>query len=113
LRASEGEKQKMQTHFDERLVDLDRWCRTNFGEAFSAWIHLKAIRIFVESVLRFSLPVNFEAYILQINKKTEKQLRTSLRQLYAHLGGNRFSSEAGVEEAGAEFYPYVYLSLSF
>jgi len=25
----------------------------NFGEAFIAWIHIKALRVFVESVLRF------------------------------------------------------------
>jgi hypothetical protein len=32
---------------------LIRYCRTNFAEAFVAWIHLKAIRVFVESVLRY------------------------------------------------------------
>lgn len=31
---------------------LLRWLKVNFSEAFIAWIHLKALRVFVESVLR-------------------------------------------------------------
>ena len=28
------------------------WLKVNFSQAFSAWIHLKTLRIFTESVLR-------------------------------------------------------------
>ncbi|KAG3267588.1 ATPase H+ transporting V1 subunit C2, transcript variant X1 [Ictidomys tridecemlineatus] len=31
---------------------LLRWLKVNFSEAFVAWIHIKALRVFVESVLR-------------------------------------------------------------
>lgn len=31
---------------------LLRWLKVNFSEAFVAWIHVKALRVFVESVLR-------------------------------------------------------------
>jgi len=34
---------------------LVRWLKVNFGEAFIAWIHVKALRVFVESVLRYLL----------------------------------------------------------
>lgn len=30
---------------------LLRWLKVNFSEAFIAWIHIKALRVFVESVL--------------------------------------------------------------
>lgn len=29
-----------------------RWLKVNFSEVFVAWIHLKALRVFVESALR-------------------------------------------------------------
>lgn len=29
-----------------------RWLKLSFSQAFVAWIHLKALRVFVESVLR-------------------------------------------------------------
>lgn len=57
----------------------------NFSEAFIAWIHVKALRVFVESVLRYGLPVNFQAMLLQPNKKTLKKLREVLHELYKHL----------------------------
>ena len=28
------------------------YLKVNFGESFTAWIHVKALRVFVESVLR-------------------------------------------------------------
>ncbi len=31
---------------------LVRWLKVNFSEAFTAWVHVKALRVFVESVLR-------------------------------------------------------------
>lgn len=31
---------------------LLRWLKVNFSEAFIAWVHIKALRVFVESVLR-------------------------------------------------------------
>lgn len=95
---------------------LVRWLKVNFSEAFIAWIHIKALRVFVESVLRcslqitqlfpvnihklthlqlferrllfsfrYGLPVNFQAMLLQPNKKTMKRLREVLNDLYKHL----------------------------
>ena len=31
------------------------------GEVFSAWVHICAIRLFVESILRYGLPPSFLA----------------------------------------------------
>jgi len=45
LRELETERQKL-------YANLVRWLKINFGEIFSALIHIKAIRTFVESVLR-------------------------------------------------------------
>ena len=33
---------------------LMNWLKVNFSQAFSAWIHLKAVRVFTESVLRYA-----------------------------------------------------------
>lgn len=40
-----------------------RWCKSRLGDAIVCWVHTKAIRIFVESVLRFGLPVDFTAVV--------------------------------------------------
>ena len=42
------------------------WLKVNFAVAFTAWIHIKALRTFIESVLRYGLPVNFQAAIVKV-----------------------------------------------
>lgn len=59
--------------------------KINFSEAFTHWIHVKALRVFVESVLRYGLPVNFQAAIIQPQKKGNRKLREALNQLYDNL----------------------------
>jgi len=113
LQNSKEEKNKMDTDYKQKQSELDRWCRTNVGEAFSAWVHIKALRVFVEAALRFSLPVNFESFILQVNKKYEKQLRNKLKEIYSNLGTKYISKEGEADAPGNEFYPYVFVQLSF
>lgn len=43
-----------------------RWLKVNFGEAFIAWVHVKALRVFVESVLRYLLPTGLVSVISSI-----------------------------------------------
>jgi len=69
------EKKKLDTEKDDQQKKLIRWCKVNFAEGFTAWIHLKAVRAFVESVLRFGLPINFQAILMEIHKKgNEKKI---------------------------------------
>ena len=63
---------------DQTLSSIVRWCQIHYGEVYSGWIHLKVIRGFVESVLRYGLPVNFLSLFLEPNLQKEKQIRTSL-----------------------------------
>jgi len=56
------------------------WCQVSFGDAFSAWLHVKAIRIFVESVLRYGLPPVFVSPVLCPAGKSH-DLKKTLAQL--------------------------------
>ncbi|XP_055087087.1 V-type proton ATPase subunit C 1-B [Periophthalmus magnuspinnatus] len=62
-----------------------RWLKVNFTQLLVAWIHIKALRVFVESVLRYGLPVNFQALLLQTDKKCSKKMREELESLFMHL----------------------------
>jgi V-type H+-transporting ATPase subunit C len=62
-----------------------KWLKINFSEAFMAWIHVKALRAFVESVLRYGLPVTFQAMLLRPQRKAAKRLQEELNKLYKHL----------------------------
>jgi len=76
---------------------------------------LKAIRIYVESVLRFGLPARFRAVVLEPNKKNEKRLRKTLDDMYKDLLGQEgdimgeLDSNAISLIGNDEFYAYVFL----
>uniref|UniRef100_A0A3Q2H1N7 V-type proton ATPase subunit C n=1 Tax=Equus caballus TaxID=9796 RepID=A0A3Q2H1N7_HORSE len=97
---------------------LLRWLKVNFSETFIAWIHIKALRVFVESVLRYGLPVNFQAVLLQPKKSSAKRLREVLNSVFRHLDQVAAASilDASVEIPGLQlnnqdYFPYVYFHL--
>jgi len=110
---TQADKKKMETERDQIKNKLGRWCKSNFGEAFTAWIHLKAIRVFVESVLRYGLPADFQAMLLLPQKNKTKQLRKVLNDLYSHLTSKSVFSGKDADEVEEEnFYPYVSLEVN-
>ncbi|KAL1227524.1 V-type proton ATPase subunit [Trichinella spiralis] len=122
LAQGKNERNRLAAEKNKQFGPLVRWLKINFSELFSAWIHVKALRVFVESVLRYGLPVNFQAVLLQPNKRTfTKRLRDVLSQLYAHLdvgnlgAGNFEMSEdvSGLLSFGQQdYYPYVFFKIN-
>jgi V-type H+-transporting ATPase subunit C len=62
-----------------------RWCKAHFGEVFSGWIHLKVIQAFVESVLRYGLPVDFVPIFIEVDNKVEKEVKLQLTRSILNL----------------------------
>lgn len=46
--------------------ELIRIAKSAFSDTFQAWTHLKAIRVFVESVLRYGLPPEFVSAVIKV-----------------------------------------------
>ncbi|PNF40254.1 V-type proton ATPase subunit C [Cryptotermes secundus] len=92
LAAGKNEITKLVTDKKKQFGPLVRWLKVNFSECFCAWVHVKALRVFVESVLRYGLPVNFQAMLLYPHKKNTKRLRDVLNQLYGHLDSSAVQS---------------------
>ncbi|KAM9310734.1 V-type proton ATPase subunit C 1-A-like [Pholidichthys leucotaenia] len=117
MKADKEEMTRLSTDKKKQYGPLVRWLKVNFSEAFIAWIHIKALRVFVESVLRYGLPVNFQAMLLQPNKKTMKRLREVLNDLYKHLDSSAAAiidstmDIPGLNLSQQEYYPYVYYKI--
>lgn len=120
LAAGKNEITKLVTDKKKQFGPLVRWLKVNFSECFCAWIHVKALRVFVESVLRYGLPVNFQAILLHPNKKSMKRLRDVLNQLYGHLDSSALQASSGADSVDipglgfgqSEYYPYVYYKIN-
>lgn len=122
LAAGKNEITKLATDKKKQFGPLVRWLKVNFSECFCAWIHVKALRVFVESVLRYGLPVNFQAILLHPHKKCARRLRDVLNQLYAHLDSSATGSTAqhnqdsldipGLGFGQSDYFPYVYYKIN-
>lgn len=111
IRELETERQKL-------YANLIRWLKINFSEIYSASLHIKALRVFVESVLRYGLPVNFEAMVIHpTSRKFTKRLHDVLEQLFGYLDqSNKFQNDEQIDIPGVfssqqEYYPYVYFKM--
>ena len=72
-----------------------RLAKTNFGEVFQAWTHLKSLRVFVESVLRYGLPPDFVGFTIKPKVKQDKKILDILTTQYGYLGGSPSSRHGG------------------
>ncbi|KAJ4296799.1 Vacuolar ATP synthase subunit C [Kalmusia sp. IMI 367209] len=99
--------------------------RTGYSESAMIWIHVLALRVFVETVLRYGLPLDFVCGLVQTNAKLAKKAKTNLDANYSYLGGNAFNRDnkgrVTKDDAGLtnemqaqghmgdqEYSPYVY-----
>ncbi|KTF80923.1 hypothetical protein cypCar_00047267 [Cyprinus carpio] len=116
MKADKEEMTRLSTDKKKQFGPLVRWLKVNFSEAFIALIHIKALRVFTESVLRYGLPVNFQAMLLQPNKKNVKKLRKGLQDRYKHLDSSATVIDASMDIPGLnlsqqEYYLYVYYKI--
>ncbi|KAM3852745.1 V-type proton ATPase subunit C 2 isoform 1-T3 [Vipera latastei] len=118
LKCEKDEMRKLASDKKQQYGPLLRWLKVNFSEAFVAWIHIKALRVFSESVLRYGLPVNFQTMLLQPNKKSMKRLREVLNAVFKHLDEVAAASLMdtsvdipGLQLSNQDYYPYVYFKI--
>lgn len=116
LEKGKSELARLESNKKKQYSQLVRWLKVNFSEAFTAWVHVKALRVFVESVLRYGLPVNFQAMLLKPNKKNIRKLREVLNQHYNHLDTSiaqgPIDDIPGVNLGHQEYYPYVFFKIN-
>jgi len=86
----------------ELWTELLRLSRTNFSESFQLLVHLKVVRLFVESVLRYGLPANYKGLVVRPDAKLTKK---SFQVLQDHLSylGSRSSRTRGKKGENEEF----------
>lgn len=119
LKVGKTERDKLVQEKQRQYAPLVRWLKINFGEIFTAYVHVKALRVFVESVLRYGLPVNFQAAVVEPTKNSHKKLRTELHKLYIHLDASAAGPIDTFEDSPAllslgvhDYYPYVFFKMN-
>ncbi len=100
---SQMAREQLQIEVDGMKSALMRWCKTHFGDAFVAWMHIKAIRVFVESVLRYGLPVDFTSVLYKVHTGKDLQLTQKLDKSL----GNGVDED--IDDGAEEYHDFVLL----
>lgn len=89
--------------------DTIRLAKTAYSDIFAAWLHIKAIRVYVESVLRYGLPPQFNYHLIKFsgsNIKNTDKARKELIKKFGYLGGDGYSNKSNLNEYASLVDPH-------
>jgi len=91
--AEEEELRKLEK--EERRIwgESLRLGRAGYSDAVMGWIHILALRVFVETVLRYGLPLEYACGLVKTDAKRSKKAKAELDKRFAELGGNAVSKD--------------------
>ena len=92
--------ERLENDVKKQFGPLLRWLKVNYCEAASVMMHLKCLKCFIESVLRYGLPVNFEAVLLEPPSRSVNKLQGVLDNTYKHLDRMGGSDQVPVDTEG-------------
>jgi len=135
----EGGREEEERELDKVTNEEKKVCgealrigRTGWSESVMVWIHVLTLRVFVEAVLRYGLPLDYVTALIKTTPKSSGNVKTALDSQYSYLGGNAFGRDKrgrvtkddaamssdlaaagyGLGE-GNEYTAYVYYELEF
>lgn len=94
LMADMRAEQQVASELERKLwADVVRLTHAAYSDILSNWVHLKAIHIFVEAVLRYGLPPNFINTSILVSAKASKKAVETLVNKFGYLGGSAFEKD--------------------
>ncbi|EAO00040.1 vacuolar ATP synthase subunit c, putative [Trypanosoma cruzi] len=83
-----------------------------YSLCYVAWVHVKALRVFVESLLKYGLPPRCISVVLQVDGKKEAEIRKKILQIYPNLI-SPLTNEPPTDTGMLQYeYPYVSLKVT-
>jgi len=118
LKEEQAEMQKTLKKQSKRLIAV---CKTFYSSTFVAWVHLKAILMFVESVLRYGLPVRYKFCLIKPYRGLEKTIHRKLVEKFQNLAHGAMAAQSKKKSKDTknldftgmikEYKPYVFTKL--
>merc|ERR1711862_476435 len=111
-------QKKLEKDEEDKKKRLRLFCITSFPDSVRDWLHIKMIRVFIESVLRYGIPTNEQQHvttILKIKGNLSGSVDKILRDLYKNLqasemqGQNNEDNEQFAMMGLSELRPYVFI----
>ncbi|KAI5478816.1 V-type H+-transporting ATPase subunit C [Pseudohyphozyma bogoriensis] len=105
IEKSKVELIKLEESEKELWTELLRLSRINFAELYAILVHLKVVRAYVESVLRYGLPAKYFAMIVKPDPKQQQRLLDAFNGAFASLAKSSSKMQKGKASGGSEEAP--------
>jgi len=106
---AQREELKKECERQEKL--MKGFCKASLSDVMIAWVHIKAMRVFVESVLRFGVPPNFASFIVQPKSNSTAAMRKALADVLSK-GPDTMAVAVAAGGDEEDYFPYVSLSFT-
>merc|ERR1711957_823623 len=97
------DRQKVDQRVEQTHNVAMKATRMAWSDVCASYLHLKAMRVFVESVLRFGVPAHFAAFVLVPHSNKEGPMRKALTSVLARQGGPQDKLQEMAEADGEEY----------
>ncbi|KAH8585214.1 vacuolar ATP synthase subunit C [Cryptosporidium sp. chipmunk genotype I] len=107
-------RQRLLQEKDKQEKYLKRMCFAGFSDIFISWIHVKAMRCFVEAVLRYGVPPQFASFMISMdsNQSKMKKVQNSVEKVFTEMGRIGATFKSNEKDVDDEYTPYVFLQFS-
>lgn len=106
--------QKQSDLAEKASRDLRYLVDTAYSEIVAGWFHIKAIRCYVESVLRYGLPPQFDCHLVKFvygNLGNADKVKKEFVEKFGYLGGEAVSNKSNLHEYASlvdpDYEPFV------
>lgn len=108
------ELDKLKLQAEKQKISLKTTLSLVYSDSFVVIAHLKALRVYCESILRFGAPQSsqFCTAVLLVKRGKYEELRRTLTDLYKHLADDAFVASEEEMVANVEVHPYVCFQLN-
>jgi V-type H+-transporting ATPase subunit C len=107
---SKREELKKECERQEKM--MKGFCKASLSDVMIAWVHIKAMRVFVESVLRFGVPPSFASFIIQPKQGQSTPIRKALADVLGKGTPDTMANGDAGPEGDEDYYPYVSLNFT-
>lgn len=91
------------------VLDL---CDRYYSDLFSAYIHLKVLRLLIDCVLRYGIKDKVFTCVIKPNDGKEKKIHAGLTKIFADPNqGGMYGAKEEIDDA-EDFYPYSFIQIN-
>lgn len=79
----EEQRQKMATQATSDIDNLKKTCTESFKDIYSTYIHVKFLKVIIDSQMRFGSPEDYTLMVIVVAKGKEKRVHSGVIDVFA------------------------------